>query len=131
VFWVKFLVIKLLKIIIVNPKKIFRKRLKMKLPKDLREKRDLSSTTSKGKLCSIKGCGEIAIRSLSESKWKSYVEKASLSYIENKQHKIYLCKHHYKDVNKFRKSQEKQIQKKGFLENEKELAKFKYDGMDT
>jgi hypothetical protein len=97
----------------------------MKLPKDLREKGDLSSTASKGKPCSIKGCGQIAIRSLSENKWKSYVEKINLSYIENKQHKIYLCKSHYKDINKYRKSQEKQFQKKGFLEDEKGLGRAK------
>jgi hypothetical protein len=97
----------------------------MKLPKDLREKGDLSSTASKGKQCSIKGCGEMAIRSLSENKWKTYVDKASLTYTENKQHKIYLCKRHYKEVNKFRKSQEKQFQKKGFLEDEKGIAKGK------
>ncbi|NHJ22970.1 MAG: hypothetical protein EAX89_00240 [Candidatus Lokiarchaeota archaeon] len=97
----------------------------MKLPKDLREKGDLSSTASKGKECSIKGCGETAIRSLSENKWKTYVDKANLTYTENKQHKIYLCKRHYKDVNKFRKSQEKQFQKKGFLEDEKGIAKGK------
>ena len=94
----------------------------MKLPKELREKRELSTTAGKDKKCSIKGCGEIAIRSLSENKWKDYVEKASLKYIENKQHKIYLCKKHYKDANKFRKSQEKRYQKKGFLENSEKLG---------
>ena len=97
----------------------------MKLPKDLREKGELSSTASKGKHCSIKGCGQLAIRSLSENSWKSFVEKANLDYIENKQRKIYLCKGHYKDVNKYRKSQEKQFQKKGFLEDEKGLGRGK------
>jgi len=99
--------------------------LKLKLPKELREKGDLSATASKGKRCSVNDCGEIAIRSLSENKWKAYVENANLIIIENKQHKIFLCKNHYKEVNKYRKSQEKVYQKKGFLENSKALSKGK------
>ncbi len=99
--------------------------LKLKLPKELREKGDLSATASKGKNCSVKDCGEIAIRSLSENKWKTYVEKANLKIIENRQHKIFLCKKHYKDANKYRKSQEKVYQKKGFLDNSVALAKGK------
>ncbi|MHA1391182.1 MAG: hypothetical protein ACTSSC_02955 [Promethearchaeota archaeon] len=97
----------------------------MKLPKELREKSDLSATASKTKNCSVKDCKEIAIRSLSENKWKPYVEKAQLKYLENKQHKIYLCKLHYKDANKLRKSQEKKYQKKGFLEDSVGSAKGK------
>ena len=112
-------------IIIFIPNKTFSKWLKMKLPKELREKGDLSSTASKAKNCSIIGCKELAIRSLSENKWKSYVEKAKLKYLENKLHKIYLCKIHYKDANKYRKSQEKMYQKKGFLENSVGSAKGK------
>lgn len=104
-------------IIIFVPNKIFSKWLKVKLPKELREKGDLSNTASKSKNCSVKDCKETAIRSLSENKWKAYVEKAQLKYLENKQHKIYLCKLHYKDANKYRKSQEKKYQKKGFLED--------------
>ncbi|MFW9770662.1 MAG: hypothetical protein ACFFFB_10150 [Candidatus Heimdallarchaeota archaeon] len=100
----------------------------MKLPKELREKRDLTSTTNKGKRCSVIGCSELATRSLSESKWKSYLEKADLKYKENKQKKIFLCKEHYKDVNKFRRSQEKLYQKKGFLEDSISSGKIKrYD----
>ncbi len=99
--------------------------LKLKLPKELRDKGDLSATASKGKNCSVKDCGEIAIRSLSENKWKTYVEKANLKIIENRQHKIFLCKKHYKDANKYRKSQEKVYQKKGFLDNSVALAKGK------
>jgi hypothetical protein len=94
----------------------------LKLPKELREKRELNTTAGKEKKCSIKGCGETAIRSLSENKWKDYVEKADLTYIENKQHKIYLCKNHYKEANKFRKSQEKMYQKKGFLEDSEKIS---------
>jgi hypothetical protein len=94
----------------------------LKLPKELREKRELNTTTGKEKKCSIKGCSEIAIRSLSENKWKDYVEKANLKYIENKKHKIYLCKNHYKDANKFRRSQEKMYQKKGFLEDSEKIS---------
>ena len=100
----------------------------MKLPKELREKRDLAGTTNKGKQCSIIGCNESATRSLSESKWKSYLEKADLKYKENKQNKIFLCKEHYKDVNKLRRSQEKIYQKKGFLEDSFSSGKVKkYD----
>jgi len=84
----------------------------VKLPKELREKGDLSATASKGKKCSVKACGELAVRSLSENKWKA-------------QHKIYLCKIHYKDANKYRKTQEKQYQKKGFLEDSTALGKGK------
>ena len=117
-------------IIIFNPNKIFSKWLKVKLPKELREKGDLSATANKGKKCSVKGCGELAVRSLSENKWKAYVEKATLKYSENKQHKIYLCKIHYKDANKYRKSQEKQYQKKGFLEDSTALGRGKrWDGI--
>ena len=93
----------------------------MKLPKELREKSELNTAAGKDRKCSIKGCGEKAIRSLSENKWKDYVEKANLKYIENKQHKIYLCKIHYKDSNKFRKTQEKMYQKKGFLEDSQKI----------
>lgn len=100
----------------------------MKLPKELREKRELSAQTTKGKQCSIIGCNELAVRSLAESKWKSYVDKADLKYYENKQKKIFLCKNHYKEANKLRKSQEKLYQKKGFLEDSFTTGKVKkYD----
>lgn len=100
----------------------------MKLPKELREKRDLTGATNRGKQCSIIGCKELATRSLSESTWKSYLEKTDLKYKENKQKKIFLCKNHYKDVNKLRKSQDKFYQKKGFLEDSFSSGKSKrYD----
>lgn len=89
----------------------------MKLPKELREKNDLIKV-GKVKKCSIIGCSENAIRSLSENTWKKYLERANLKFIENRFHKIYLCKTHYNQSNKFRKSQEKIFQKKGFLEND-------------
>ena len=41
----------------------------MKLPKELREKRDLQGTGKKAKKCSVKGCSNDAIRSLSEDKY--------------------------------------------------------------
>ena len=88
----------------------------MKLPKELRDKRELGGTF-KNKNCTIKGCSETAIRSLSENSWKNYIEKAGLRYKKNSQHKIYLCKQHYNQANKFRKSQDKVFQKKGFLDN--------------
>ena len=79
----------------------------MKLPKELREKGELSGTMSKGKKCSVKDCNELAIRSLSENKWANYIEKAKLKTNESRNRKVYLCKAHYKEVNKFRKSEEK------------------------
>ena len=88
----------------------------MKLPKDLRDKRDIRGTT-KTRKCSIKECNENAVRSLSENTWKKYVEKAGLILKDSTNRKIYLCKPHYSQSNKFRKSQEKNFQKKGFLDN--------------
>jgi len=88
----------------------------MKLPKELRDKRELSGPV-KNRSCTINGCSEAAIRSLSENSWKNYIEKAGLRYKENSKHKIYLCKQHYNQTNKFKKSQNKVFQKKGFLDN--------------
>jgi hypothetical protein len=96
----------------------------MKLPKDLREKRELSVTGSKMRKCSIVDCNETAIRSLSENKWSKYLEKAELKYNENKNKKIYLCKLHYKEVNKIGKSAEKLHQKKGFLDDVEKSREF-------
>ena len=98
----------------------------MKLPKELRERDELSKA-GKVKKCSIKGCNENAIRSLSENAWKAYLKKADLKYQENKLHKIYLCKTHYNQSNKFRKAQDKIYQKKGFLENSSLLKTGKWD----
>ena len=99
----------------------------MKLPKELREKRDLSGTASKARKCSIKGCGESAIRSLSENKWSKVCEKARLKLNENRLRKIFLCKKHYKEANRMRKSDEKLIQKKGFLEDSTSTKKGSWD----
>ncbi|MFO8020348.1 MAG: hypothetical protein R6U96_17120 [Promethearchaeia archaeon] len=90
----------------------------MKLPKELREKRELKRASGKTKRCSIKGCSKKAIRSLSENKWGPYAKKAKLDYAENRHHKIYLCKKHYKQAKKIKKSDEKLYQKKGFLNDE-------------
>ena len=98
----------------------------MKLPKELREKKELSGTVKKSKKCSIDDCSELAIRSLSENKWGNIVKKKlKLKYEENRLHKIFLCKKHYKAANKIRKDDEKLIQKKGFLENDKKIKKGK------
>ncbi len=93
----------------------------MKLPKDLRDKRDISRV-GKQRQCMVKDCSETAVRSLAESKWSKYVERAKLRIDEIKLRKIFLCKKHYKEVEKTRKSQEKLHQKKGFL-NDSHLAK--------
>ena len=94
----------------------------------MREKQDLGGKVSKEKKCSVKECSEDAIRSLSENKWSPYVEKAGLSINENRQHKIFLCKSHYKEANKFRKSEEKIYQKKGFLDDSYSAKKGRYLG---
>lgn len=99
----------------------------MKLPKELREKKDLSGTASKARKCSVNGCGESAIRSLSENSWSKVCEKARLKLNENRLRKIFLCKKHYKEANRMRKSDEKLIQKKGFLEDATSTKKGSWD----
>ena len=98
----------------------------MKLPKEIREKQDLKTAGTKPKKCSVDGCGKEAIRSLSENAWTKYIEKAKLKVNENKYHKVFLCKEHYKEINKIRKSDEKLIQKKGFLDDSRASKKGKY-----
>ncbi|MBN1802956.1 MAG: hypothetical protein JW891_15715 [Candidatus Lokiarchaeota archaeon] len=98
----------------------------MKLPKEMREKKEIG--VSKSKSCSVVECKQPAIRSLSENKWNKYLEKAKLNIEENKQHKVFLCKSHYKEANKVRKSEEKLYQKKGFLDDLKAGKKGQYLG---
>ncbi|MHA1274938.1 MAG: hypothetical protein ACTSVV_04430 [Promethearchaeota archaeon] len=98
----------------------------MKLPKELREKSELIGAGSKQRKCSVNGCNEIAIRSLSENKWKKFTDKTGLKIKENKQHRIFLCKAHYKQVNKVRKHEEKLYMKKGFLDDSRLSKKGKY-----
>ncbi len=98
----------------------------MKIPKELRDKGDIGRTAKKRK-CSVKDCNENAIRSLSENAWKKYVEKAGLKLKDSSSRKIYLCKPHYSQSNKFRKMQEKSFQKKGFLDNSASLKKGKWE----
>ena len=97
----------------------------MKLPKELREKKDLGRP-GKEKKCSVRGCFENAMRSLSENKYGKILERAKLKIEENRQHKIFLCKPHYREAEKTRKSQEKLYQKKGFLDNASATLKGKY-----
>ena len=100
----------------------------MKLPKELRTNKALGSKDSKGKICSVKECNEVAIRSLSENRWNKFIEKAKLKIDENKRHKIYLCKVHYKEANKIKKSEEKLYgQQKGFLQDSKAAKKGSWD----
>ena len=101
---------------------------KMKLPKEIKEKRDLTGKTKK---CSVDECGEVAIRSLSENKWGKVCEKAKLKIAEDKVRlrKIFLCKKHYKSANKVRKEDEKLIQKKGFLDDSATTKKGRWEGM--
>ncbi len=87
----------------------------LKLPKELHDRRDLDSKIGKTKKCTIKGCKKTAIRSVSENKWKDYIEKAGFSFIENRAKKVYICRDHYKEVKKVKQKEEKFSQKKGFL----------------
>ena len=98
----------------------------MKLPKELRDKREIGGN-SKTRRCSVKTCNENAIRSLSENSWKKYIEKAGLKLQDSSNRRIYLCKAHYSQSNKFRKSQEKDFQKKGFLDNSAAAKKGKWE----
>ena len=98
----------------------------MKLPKELKDKSDLGGSVKK-RQCSIKDCSKDAIRSLSENAWKKYVENVGLKIKENSLHKIYLCKAHYNQSNKYRKSQEKIFQKKGFLDNSNSMKKGRWE----
>lgn len=90
----------------------------MKIPKEIREKKDLKTEGSKARKCSVAGCKADAVRSLSENKYSQYAEKAKLKIVENKLHKIFVCKKHFKEIEKTRKSQEKLYTKKGFLEDQ-------------
>ncbi|MHA2280603.1 MAG: hypothetical protein ACXAC5_07105 [Promethearchaeota archaeon] len=98
----------------------------MKLPKELRDKRDLGGT-AKTKKCSVEECSENAIRSLSENAWKKYIEKAGLKLKDSAVRRLYLCKPHYSQSNKIRKSQEKIFQKKGFLNDKNSRKKGKWE----
>jgi len=98
----------------------------MKLPKEIRDKRDMGINT-KTRKCSVKGCQENAIRSLSENAWKKYIEKAGLKLKDSTNRRIYLCKQHYSQSNKFRKSLEKNFQKKGFLDDSLSHKKGKWE----
>ncbi|MFX1503551.1 MAG: hypothetical protein ACFFDH_21495 [Promethearchaeota archaeon] len=98
----------------------------MKLPKELKDKGELGGS-AKNKQCSINECDEVAIRSLSENAWENYVKNSGLKYNKNPRHKIYLCKDHYNQSNKYKKSQEKIFQKKGFLDNSIAVKKGKWD----
>ena len=112
--------------IIFNHNKVFSKCLYMKIPKELRDKRELAGYAKKRK-CSVKGCSEKAIRSLSENAWKKYVEKGGLKIKDSPLRKIYLCKSHYSQANKFKKSLEKNFQKKGFLDNSRSTKKGNWE----
>lgn len=97
----------------------------LKLPKELHDKKELGSAAGKNKVCSIGGCKNTAVRSLSENNWKDYTEKAKLKIIENRAKKIYLCKEHYKEAKKEKQKDDKYSQKKGYLDN---TLPFRRDG---
>ena len=98
----------------------------MKLPKGIRDKKDIGGTT-KTRKCSVEECSENAIRSLSENAWKKYIEKSGLKLKDSAVRRYYLCKTHYNQSNKVRKSQEKIFQKKGFLDNSSSSKKGKWE----
>jgi hypothetical protein len=98
----------------------------MKLPKELRDKIDIGGPARTHK-CSVNNCGENAIRSLSENAWMKYIEKSGLKLKDKPFRRLYLCKEHYYQSNKVRKSQEKIFQKKGFLDNSSSSKKGKWE----
>ena len=98
----------------------------MKFPKELRDKREIGGRV-KTKKCSVKECSENAVRSLSENAWKKYIEKAGLKLKDSATRRLYLCKPHYNQSNKLRKSQDKIFQKKGFLDNSSSSRKGKWE----
>jgi len=84
----------------------------MKIPKEIRDKEGVGTT--RGKMCSIIGCENGAIRNLPEKEYENYVLKAGLKYIKNRIKMIYLCNNHLKLVKK-EKRNDKKPKKKGFL----------------
>ncbi len=88
----------------------------MKLPKELRQGKKGTAEGKINKNCSVVGCEELAIRSLSKQKWEPYAEKAKLKLVKSRNRNIFLCKEHYKVANKIRKSDEKVLKKNIFTE---------------
>lgn len=89
----------------------------LKLPKELQQNKKGYGPSRINRKCSVEECGEIAIRSLSKQKWEPYAERANLKLKKSKGRNFYLCRVHYKDVNKYRKSAEKLTKKNVFTEN--------------
>ncbi|TDA37677.1 MAG: hypothetical protein DSO08_05250 [Candidatus Methanomethylicota archaeon] len=58
----------------------------------------------KGQPCSVKGCNEPAVRSLSPS-YSSFLVRAGLDVTESS--RLYLCESHYKKLKKLRSEEEK------------------------
>lgn len=60
---------------------------------------------SKGETCSVEGCDQPAVRSLSPVE-ASVLEKLGYKLVE-KHRRIYLCEKHYKEYKKLRKKEER------------------------
>lgn len=58
----------------------------------------------KGQSCSVKGCGEPAVRSLSPS-YTRFFTKAGMEILDTS--RLYLCESHYKKLKKLRSEEEK------------------------
>ncbi len=89
----------------------------MKLPKEIQEKQYLKTAGGMKRTCSVKGCNNEAVRSLSEETWEGYLRLADLDYVENRNKKIFLCKKHYNEAKKVKKEEDKYNLKKGFLQD--------------
>lgn len=95
----------------------------MKIPKEIKDKEGMGNT--KGRKCSITGCENISVRSLSEDEYENYVLRANLKYVENRLRKIYVCNKHFKMVKK-KKDKNDIHHKKGFLENNSQYRRNRF-----
>ena len=90
----------------------------VKLPKEMQQGKKGVPAGKIDKKCMVQDCHEMAIRSLSKQKWEPYIDKAKLKIVESKKRNLFLCKAHYKEANKIRKSEKKATKKNVFTEGD-------------
>lgn len=86
----------------------------MKIPRQIREN---GNNNPSGRKCSIRDCNNDASRTVSEVEYSSHIKSQGYSHENNRNKKLYLCRHHYSKFNKTKSRKERFITKKGFLEN--------------
>ena len=97
----------------------------MKIPKEIRENKGNGSMRDRG--CNIKECPNHAIKNLPEQEWDSYIKLSGLTYLQNRNKRIYLCRYHYSVVHKEkRRINKKNSREKGFLTNSPKPTKMRY-----